>query len=375
MKAKQQLRKPENWQDFESLCKKLWGEIWQCKEIKKNGRQGQKQHGVDVYGVPKGEDSYYGIQCKGKDDYTNSQLSEEEIDTEIQKALQFKPELKKLYFATTANKDSKIKEYVRKKDIENRNGGSFEVHLYSWEDIVDLIDENKETHDWYVKSQSCQLNQSIKITFENDADLKELHIPYQRRIISYKLRPKPIVHTQAKGKLDFSNLMFNDPFVQDVSVDKSFGIFNLKIVNVGNTPIENYKIHLEFEGAIRKIVGPPRSRYNSGRKEHVSLNPDTFIDEDGKTGKIIPHEKIFVPNDYVSFDNIIIYPENDAEIQIKWKIVSADFEDTGVIVLRTVTEWLEVSESKFVDSEEEITPDIIIVEPNVVVEKRRMSLY
>ena len=72
---KKQLRKPENWQDFESLCKVLWGEIWNCPEIKKNGRTGQTQHGVDVYGTPQGETEYYGIQCKGKDDYIDAELS------------------------------------------------------------------------------------------------------------------------------------------------------------------------------------------------------------------------------------------------------------------------------------------------------------
>lgn len=97
------LRKPENWQDFESLCKKLWGEIWKCSEIKKNGRYEQKQHGVDVYGIPNGEDQYYGIQCKGKDDYTNATLTEKEIDAEIEKTKTFKPHLKKFYFTTTAN--------------------------------------------------------------------------------------------------------------------------------------------------------------------------------------------------------------------------------------------------------------------------------
>ena len=80
---KKQLRKPENWQDFESLCKVLWGEIWNCPEIKKNGRTGQTQHGVDVYATPQGETEYYGIQCKGKDDYTDSELTEKEIDKEI----------------------------------------------------------------------------------------------------------------------------------------------------------------------------------------------------------------------------------------------------------------------------------------------------
>lgn len=60
MKAPTLIKKPENWQDFESLCKKLWGEIWNCSDtIKKNGRSGQKQHGVDIYGVPKGEKQYY----------------------------------------------------------------------------------------------------------------------------------------------------------------------------------------------------------------------------------------------------------------------------------------------------------------------------
>ncbi len=58
MKIAQSLPKPQNWQDFETLCKKLWGEIWDCPEIKKNGRQGQSQNGVDVYGMPKNDNGY-----------------------------------------------------------------------------------------------------------------------------------------------------------------------------------------------------------------------------------------------------------------------------------------------------------------------------
>lgn len=41
MQAPKSLSKPLNWQDFEILCKKLWGEIWKRSEIKKNGRSGQ----------------------------------------------------------------------------------------------------------------------------------------------------------------------------------------------------------------------------------------------------------------------------------------------------------------------------------------------
>lgn len=81
------IRKPQNWQDFETLCKMLWGEIWgNQNKIKKNGRLGQPQSGVDIFGVPKGRIQYSGIQCKGKDDYSNAQLTKQEIDVELEKA-------------------------------------------------------------------------------------------------------------------------------------------------------------------------------------------------------------------------------------------------------------------------------------------------
>lgn len=32
MIAQNQLKKPSNWQDFEKLCKLLWGEIWTCED-------------------------------------------------------------------------------------------------------------------------------------------------------------------------------------------------------------------------------------------------------------------------------------------------------------------------------------------------------
>lgn len=165
MKAKLQLPKPTNWQDFETLCKKLWGEIWQCPEIKQNGRTGQAQHGVDISGIPAGYTRYFGIQCKGKDDYIHAQLTKKEIDAEIEKAKFFKPELQKLYFATTANKDTYIEEYIRLKDVENRSKSLFEVHIYSWEDIVDLVFENKRTHDFYVNSINFYLEHKVTVNF------------------------------------------------------------------------------------------------------------------------------------------------------------------------------------------------------------------
>ena len=63
MEISKQLCKPQNWQDFESLCKILWTHVWELNpgDVKKNGRMGQAQHGVDVYGKPKECNSYIHI--------------------------------------------------------------------------------------------------------------------------------------------------------------------------------------------------------------------------------------------------------------------------------------------------------------------------
>ncbi len=39
---------PANWQDFEDLCLKLWRP--RLIDAKKNGRSGQPQAGVDIFG-------------------------------------------------------------------------------------------------------------------------------------------------------------------------------------------------------------------------------------------------------------------------------------------------------------------------------------
>ena len=108
MKISQTLRKPANWQDFESLCLLLWRAEWKSDDIKKNGRNGQAQKGVDICGHREGENGHSGIQCKCKPG--NKALTTDEIDEEIENAKAFKPALRRLIFATTADKDALIEE-------------------------------------------------------------------------------------------------------------------------------------------------------------------------------------------------------------------------------------------------------------------------
>lgn len=96
---------PSNWQDFETLCCDLWRSIWKDPNTQKNGRQGQSQHGVDIYGRPNQRDSWAGVQCKGINNYSDKSLTEKEVISEVGKAKSFEPKLSQFIIATTGPKD------------------------------------------------------------------------------------------------------------------------------------------------------------------------------------------------------------------------------------------------------------------------------
>lgn len=338
MKAPKNLTRPSNWQDFETLCKKLWGEIWNCPEIQKNGRSGQLQNGVDICGVPFGDDGYYGIQCKGKDEYTNKQFTEKEILTEVERAKLFQPPLKKFYFSTTAVKDVGIEQFVRSLNIKHIKEQLFEVHLFSWEDIVDHIYENRHTYDWYVKSQNFKTERSVSVTFENNLSEITLSPKFQQVVTRFKLK-------DAASKEDISNFgrskeqygddnyfpMMSSPIISDISeINRSYGHFCIRVKNTGDEPLEEYKLFLTFEGNIEDVADT--NEYHTGLAgiRTVINHPDVTLFEDPFTGQVVPKNSILVGDDTYTSNEIFIKPVPvDTTVIIKWKLVSKNFKDFG----------------------------------------------
>lgn len=349
---KKTLGKPENWQDFESLCKKLWGEIWECPEIKKNGRTGQKQQGVDIYGIPKGESDYFGIQCKGKDDYTKAVLTEKEINEEISKALLFKPKLKKFYFATTANKDSVIEEYIRNKDLESRKSGNFEIHLFSWEDIVDLIEENKKTFDWFVKNINHKSVFDVDLVFQDNSRRLHFSPKLYRNHIKYKLpdiekysgNPYTSNYSVVESREDIIEIATEPQpirhYLGGITYNKSASVFSLRLINTGNTPIKNYKIYFEFIGKGITVDTVNKQRMFLDTYKHIY---NTIIYEGSTEGVFEPSQNILVQKDFVRTDELCIRPtiETAQEIEIKWQLVSEDFDEKGSLYVDLEPEVIE----------------------------------
>lgn len=126
---------PSNWQDFESLCRDLWREVWSDPSAQKHGRQGQPQHGVDVFGRPGEGPDWAGVQCKLKSQLAGARLTRAEIEAEVEKARGFNPALSSFTIATTAPADEETQEAARLITTAQLAEGSFPVTVKAWSEI------------------------------------------------------------------------------------------------------------------------------------------------------------------------------------------------------------------------------------------------
>lgn len=143
-----QLPPPESWEEFESLCCDLFALIWKDPLARKNGRQGQPQNGVDIYGQPNGGADYAGVQAKNKS-VGLSKLTVGELRAEALKARNFDPPISQFIVATTDPTDAKLQAEARKLDSENRKAGLFPVSVLGWGDITRLLANHPELLERY----------------------------------------------------------------------------------------------------------------------------------------------------------------------------------------------------------------------------------
>lgn len=136
---------------FEDFCLDFFQELWVDEETQLVGKKGSGQNGVDICGQPNRGTDWFGAQCKNKEQLTSKQLTEREVNAEVEKAKKFNPKLKNYVIVTTATRNATIQELARTLTNEHRKMGLFDVKVYAWEDIVKkLIDKTPKTlAKWY----------------------------------------------------------------------------------------------------------------------------------------------------------------------------------------------------------------------------------
>ena len=135
-----QIVPPKDWETFENLCHALFKQVWRDPLAQKNGRRGQSQHGVDIFGSYNGDSRlFWGIQCKCKDCNYGCKVEWAEVLAELAKAERFSPKLEKWIFATTAPTDAFLQQAARELSVKRKSEGLFSVYVLGWEEIQALM--------------------------------------------------------------------------------------------------------------------------------------------------------------------------------------------------------------------------------------------
>lgn len=353
MRISQTLRKPAHWQDFESLCLMLWSAEWNSDDLKKNGRTGQSQHGVDISGHRDGEDDYSGIQCKCKSE--GEALTADEVAAEIEKAKSFRPPLRRYVIATTAKKDASLEEFVRLRDVENRKKGLFPIDLKSWEDIVDMLERHKKV---LLAYQDLTVEDYLAaVSFDNGAAEIDINPKYKRVLFTAPLR-EPVSTTKAapKNKAAGSSLSAMYSILQEVTVtphlnmgpdrretNLSFVPLKIVITNEGTSPLDNIKLELHFE-----CPGVEFTYDNVEEKGGISMNRavvagiNSNIDL-GDMSVVLQGATLNPKDKLISDDFFIKVPYDTKSVCVRWILLSKYYNESGKLSITVNPEFEDIS--------------------------------
>jgi tetratricopeptide (TPR) repeat protein len=142
--AATQIPKPADEQAFERASIVLWRGLLDDPNVQRNGRRGQRQNGVDLFGVRNGDPAHHvGIQCKLKSD--GHVLTADEVREEVRKALTFRPDLREYFIITTAPDDVALQELVRELSLEHKaKGRAILIYVWGWNTLEERISESAE---------------------------------------------------------------------------------------------------------------------------------------------------------------------------------------------------------------------------------------
>lgn len=132
---------------FEHLCRDLWRNNPDYESIVLNGRKGQTQFGVDVFGRNVKTEEWLGIQCKVK--ATGQALTKADIETEINKAKSFNPSLSVFKLCTTLDRDANIQNIVREIQTELSKSKGFKLEILFWDDLEEQLKEEVNFNIYY----------------------------------------------------------------------------------------------------------------------------------------------------------------------------------------------------------------------------------
>ena len=291
-------------------------------------------------------------------------MTESEIDNEIAKALLFTPKLKSFYFATTANKDAHIEEYIRKKNLESISKGEFEIDIFAWEDIVDLIEAHRNTYNWFLNNCSYKDVSDVEVFIGRKKEYT-ISPEYFRITKEYHLKTQELSWLSEESlKLIQANTHFinlNDVLYPSSKHDYRWCTISINIYNTGKTVIEDYKLSIIIEMENVLEISDKFHYYNSRLMDQAAVvqinagkDAQREVFESTEYSNVIeyrPKDRILVQDDHRTFKIAVKPKDNVQSIKVMWVLHSRNYKKEGELILNV--------EPKFEDKKEKVEVDNI----------------
>lgn len=175
---------PQSDADFELMCARIYGKVFNDPLPVLNGRRGQAQGGVDIF--VQGPNGRIGIQCKR---WVDGSLKLTHIKDEIALAEKAGTSMVRLVVATTAASDAKLVKEVQILSDKRVTEDKFPVDIQAWQDICLHIRSYDELQAAYAPNDPGgglyrmeQTNTSIHIQVKRIGEMleRELDLPMGR---------------------------------------------------------------------------------------------------------------------------------------------------------------------------------------------------
>lgn len=249
------LKYPANWEDFENLCFHLWKSIWGDYASHPNGRKGQRQNGVDIYGRPPFNEHYTGIQCKGKNGNYGKELTINEIDNECKNANNFIPSLDTFIMATTSPRNATIQEHCR--ELNSQKIYTYEVDTWSWDDIEEEVQCRPDVMEkFYPDIQTSELVNEIRLS----------RISPSNKLHAFFSRP---------GLLDVLNWV-NINILDNLTYELAINAFEHGRATYFNINVEDYKITYKDDGIKFNPLSLLETKIKTGGSTTLKYADDIF---------------------------------------------------------------------------------------------------
>lgn len=131
-------RPPANPEDFERLCLRVLKAHWNCPTLELYGRRGEGQHGIDIIDMS-GEEPLRAAQCKRYDE--GDTIPPADIKAEVEAAKTFDVRLGIYAICTTARVSTQTQKAILSINQEHRKAGLFQVELFTWDRLDELLEE------------------------------------------------------------------------------------------------------------------------------------------------------------------------------------------------------------------------------------------